>query len=146
MTLPQRSSFTYGLYEEGGRLHYFEEHMQTVPLTVEAMARICHEANRAYCAALGDESQPRWEDAPEWQKQSAINGASAIAFGHVRSPEDSHKSWMLQKQREGWVYGETKNPDLKQHPCMVPYHQLPAEQRMKDHLFHAIVTQLRGMV
>ena len=28
------------------------------------IAMICHEANRAYCAANGDESQPSWNEAP----------------------------------------------------------------------------------
>ena len=31
-------------------------------------------ANRAYCQMIGDNSQSTWEDAPEWQKQSARKG------------------------------------------------------------------------
>ncbi len=31
---------------------------------LEACARSAHEANRAYCIALGDLSQPAWDDAP----------------------------------------------------------------------------------
>ena len=31
---------------------------------IEACARAAHEANRAYCLALGDTSQPSWDDAP----------------------------------------------------------------------------------
>src|SRR5437879_1359495 len=41
---------------------------------VEQVAKICHEANRAYCETIGDNSQPTWEKAPQWQKDSAING------------------------------------------------------------------------
>lgn len=51
------------------------------------IARVCHEVNRAYCAALGDLSQPPWADAPEWQRKSALNGVAfalcnpvAVAF------------------------------------------------------------------
>jgi hypothetical protein len=32
---------------------------------LNAIARACHEVNRAYCQALGDNSQPAWEDGPE---------------------------------------------------------------------------------
>ena len=42
----------------------------------EYIAKVCHEVNRAYCMSQGDGSQPRWEDAPDWQKQSAISGVT----------------------------------------------------------------------
>lgn len=40
-------------------------HAETV---IEACAHAAHEANRAYCAAIGDLSQVAWECAPEWQQ------------------------------------------------------------------------------
>ena len=38
------------------------------------IAKVCHEINRAYCHAIGDDSQLSWDQAPEWQRQSAIHG------------------------------------------------------------------------
>lgn len=108
-------------------------------LNAEQIARICHEANRAYCLALGDESQPHWEDAPEWQRRSAINGVVPLC-----TPDQSHENWCKEKTANGWVYGEVKNAKKKTHPCLVPYNQLPPEQQRKDHLFRAIVDVLRG--
>ncbi len=43
-------------------------------MTPEQIARVAHEVNRAYCQALGDNSQPAWEDAPQWQRDSAMLG------------------------------------------------------------------------
>ena len=43
-------------------------------MKTEDIARICHEANAAYCLSLGDTSQTDWDNAPDWQKKSAING------------------------------------------------------------------------
>jgi hypothetical protein len=104
------------------------------------IARVCHNVNRAYCQSIGDHSQPEWKDAPEWQKQSAINGVKAhVESGFTMQPEDSHKSWLAQKEADGWVYGPTKDPSAKTHPCMVPYDQLPLEQRTKDYLFREVV-------
>lgn len=40
----------------------------------EQIARVAHEVNRAYCKALGDDSQEVWELAPQWQRDSAIVG------------------------------------------------------------------------
>ena len=45
----------------------------------EQIARVCHEVNRAYCRAIGDESQPAWEDAPDWQQRSAVLGTAPQA-------------------------------------------------------------------
>lgn len=108
----------------------------------EQIARVCHEVNRAYCQALGDNSQPAWEDAPEWQRESAALGVKL----HIENPgvgaEASHVSWMAQKVAEGWTYGPEKLPDIKQHPCIVPFDRLPVEQQAKDYIFRGVVHAL----
>lgn len=58
----------------------------------EEIAKVCHEANRAYCSTLGDNSQVSWEDAPEWQISSAINGVQYHLDNPGSKPEDSHNS------------------------------------------------------
>lgn len=109
----------------------------------EQIAQVCHEANRAYCRTLGDHSQPSWEDAPAWQKTSAINGVTfhldELRAGRKPQPDASHNNWLKEKTEQGWKYGETKNPEKKEHPCFLPYDKLPAEQKMKDFIFIAIV-------
>jgi len=106
---------------------------------VEQIAAVCHEVNRAYCQALGDHSQPPWSTAPKWQRDSAIDGVRSIIDDPGISAEQSHGNWMRHKQGEGWGYGLVKNAEKKEHPCMVPYHLLPEEHRVKDHLFLAVV-------
>jgi RyR domain len=105
-----------------------------------SIARIAHEANRAWCAFNGDTSQRSWDDAPDWQRSSAING---VAF-HRANPDAgasaSHDSWMAEKVSTGWVYGEVKNPAAvpPTHPCLVAFEALPREQQFKDALFRTI--------
>jgi hypothetical protein len=105
-------------------------------------AKICHEANRALCEAFGDTSQVPWERAPAWQKNSSIDGVW-LHFEGDHGPEASHAAWMKSKLDEGWVYGPTKDPEAKTHPCLVPFDQLPREQQAKDYVFRAIATALR---
>jgi hypothetical protein len=108
----------------------------------ETAAKIAHEVNRAYCTSIGDQSQPPWEDAPAWQRHSAIKGITlhweALADGNILAPSASHESWLAEKIANGWKYGPVKNPETKEHPCCVPYDQLPVEQRTKDFLFGAV--------
>jgi hypothetical protein len=105
----------------------------------DAIAKVCHEVNRAYCAALGDLSQPSWGDAPDWQRSSACAGVEFHIANPCAGPEASHESWFAQKVADGWVYGETKDPGAKTHPCMVAFDQLPREQQAKDFIFRSIV-------
>lgn len=105
----------------------------------DKIAELCHEVNRAYCQALGDDSQPSWDEAPDWQKQSARMGVAMHLATPDAGPEASHEGWLKHKEAEGWVYGEVKDPDAKTHPCMVPFEQLPMAQQAKDYIFRAIV-------
>jgi hypothetical protein len=109
---------------------------------VNTIARTAHEVNRAYCAALGDLTQPAWEDAPSWQRDSAVKGVQFALANPDATPEQQHESWMQTKAEEGWAWGEKKDPERKLHPCMLPYESLPIEQRVKDHLFRAVVRSL----
>lgn len=107
------------------------------------IARVAHEINRAYCFALGDNSQPPWESAPEWQRKSATEGVEFHLKNPGSPPSASHDSWLEAKRRDGWKHGPVKDPEKKEHPCFLPYDQLPVEQRAKDYLFGAVVEQLK---
>lgn len=108
-------------------------------MTPIQIAQIVHEANRAYCQTIGDNSQASWDEAPEWQKVSAVSGVQGILTGAITKPEQSHESWLAEKARTGWKYGAVKNAETKEHPCFVPYAELPPEQQVKDAIFFAIV-------
>lgn len=99
------------------------------------IARVCHEVNKAYCELQGDTSQVSWEQAPDNIKQSARDGVEAVRIGKVVKPEDSHNNWLEFKKADGWVYGTEKDAEKKTHPCIMPYNNLPIQQRRKDELF-----------
>lgn len=107
------------------------------------IAKVCHEVNRAYCESLGDRSQLPWAEAPEWQRESAVQGVIAHMTNPEMTPEDSHNAWCGHKIKDGWRVGPVKNPEIKEHPCLVEYSQLPQEQRAKDYIFRAVVHALR---
>ncbi len=106
------------------------------------IAAVCHQANKAYCETIGDLSQPRWADAPQWQKDSAVAGVQFCLANPDAPPSANHESWLEEKRRTGWRYGEVKDAEAKTHPCFVPYDDLPVAQRRKDALFKAIVGAL----
>lgn len=111
-------------------------------MDIDQIARVCHEVNLAYCEALGDDSQVPWKDAPEWQRESARAGVDLHLSGDF-GPEASHVSWMTLKLDEGWKYGPVKDPDKKEHPCLVSFADLPTDQQAKDFIFRAVVHALQ---
>lgn len=112
------------------------------PTLYERIAKVCHQANKAYCESIGDTSQVNWDEAPDWQKESAIAGVQAIDENPDSQPSDSHAGWMQHKTEDGWRYGEVKDADAKTHPSMLPWHALTDQDRAKDCIFHSIVIAL----
>lgn len=108
---------------------------------VVTAARVAHQANKAYCESLGDFSQKNWEQAEEWQRTSSINGVLFMVDRKLQGEQNYagilHENWMQEKLADGWTYGEEKDPDLKTHPCLVPFEKLPEEQKKKDMIFMA---------
>lgn len=109
---------------------------------ISAIAKVCHQANKAWCEANGDYSQKDWEEAEEWQRESAIHGVRFKINNPTAGDDAQHNNWMKEKIKDGWVYGEVKDAEKRTHPCIVPFDKLPEFQQKKDALFSAIVTVL----
>ena len=43
-----------------------------------------------------------------------------------------HDVWAKSRLDQGWTYGEQRSDALKQHPCLVPYEQLPEVEKAYD--------------
>lgn len=110
----------------------------------EQIARVCHEANGAWCLVNGDDSQKSWEEAEQWQRESAIKGVQFRLENPSAQQYDQHNAWMEDKLKDGWKFGEVKNAEAKTHPCLVPYNLLPRFQQKKDEIFCAIVDCLKA--
>lgn len=48
--------------------------------------------------------------------------------------ENAHDIWARARMEEGWTYGPVRNDQLKQHPDLVPYAQLPEIEKEYDRL------------
>ena len=109
-------------------------------LAIEDIARVCHEANRALQTILREETNPPWEKCDIELQNSAVDGVFNVLDG--AGPEQSHGNWLKFKAEHGWTYGPVKDFNKKEHPCFVPYAELPPEQKVKDELFVSIVNAL----
>ena len=43
-----------------------------------------------------------------------------------------HEVWAQNRISQGWSFGEVRNDELKQHPCLIPYEDLSEEEKLYD--------------
>ena len=118
-----------------------EGKVQHDPVLVEGIAYACHEANRALQLLLEEDANPHWDDLDEELRASAIDGVLKALEG--ATPRQMHENWVNFKVDQGWTYGRVKDMEKKEHPCLVPYDDLPPEQQRKDKLFLSIVNAMK---
>lgn len=135
---------------------------------VHSVARLAHEVHRTLCAEVyGDTSIPAWENATPAQRDFAVQGVQEISQNPEITPEQSHAAWVKRMTRpaeykkkmdpeKGWVddldkpthlpwtRGPKKDLAKRVHPDLVPYAELPEQQRVKDRFFFAVVKTFLG--
>ena len=103
-------------------------------------AVLIHRVTKAMNDAHNEYTVP-WEQS----KGSVISGIKALLKDPSLSPEQMHEKWAEYKRAEGWVYGVSKDPVAKTHPCLVPHSQLGPFAKSKDGVFGAIVRTFFGL-
>lgn len=99
-------------------------------LTDEDLARICHEAHVALRIGLNDSATDvRFDALPQWRKNLVIGEVRLIR--ERKSPAEVHQVWVDRLKEEGWRWGIYRDVQLKQHPNLVPYDQLPVSEQAK---------------
>lgn len=44
-----------------------------------------------------------------------------------------HEVWAATRIAQGWTYGPKRDDAEKKHPCLVPYEELPEDEKVYDH-------------
>lgn len=110
---------------------------------IQELGKICHEANRAYCASGGDHDELPWEQASYAHRDSTYSGVVHRLLNPDEPVSNSHAQWVERKKQQGWRYGEVEDAVLKTHPLLVPYEQLTPWHQGKDALYCAIIDAAR---
>jgi len=103
-------------------------------------ARAAYEAIRAYRAALGESDRGPWELSAPAVVSGYCNAVEKAIGG--ASPAEQHAAWLADKLAQGWSYGLLGSDERRESPNMVPYTDLPEEQRWKDQIVAGVVGSL----
>ena len=44
--------------------------------------------------------------------------------------KNAHEVWASERIAQGWKYGPTRKDDTKEHPCLIPYEELPESEKV----------------
>ena len=115
--------------------------------TIEEMARTCYAVAlpletslnvptdwRMCCESTYDSACPR--------AQRAFQRLVEHAIAHPDSPADAQMVWVKKKIAEGWTYGPVKSKELKQHPKLVGWKELPTNVMWVHRILHGVVQAL----
>lgn len=109
----------------------FKEDLKTSNELQSRLVLAIHEANKEIQQQTG-------EFIPERSihlTQSILDGVYYVLDNPNCTPEQQHNNWVHVKRADGWRYGQTKDFERKEHPCLVPYNELPEIQQRKDSVF-----------
>ena len=133
---------------------------QNLESVTEQLARAIHADYLAKMNASGQYGHPyavEWDDLSEELRESnraqALNiseklSMAGFAYDAGDTPFPSveefdekttlllarseHIRWMQEKLANGWTYAPVRDNELKQHPCLVSYEELPVDEQQKD--------------
>ena len=75
----------------------------------------------------------KWEDRDEKFRNQMINVVKKyLSQENLPTPEEAHNSWMDAYFKMGWKYGKERDVDKKTHPDLLPFYNLPQDERDKD--------------
>ena len=60
------------------------------------------------------------------------NVPEAVSALLERLAERTHEAWAARRLAEGWRWGPERSDARKEHPCLVPYAQLPEAEKDYD--------------
>jgi len=111
----------------------------------EELARIVYEATRLEALWSKRSIVPEpWDERDEaFRKQMIDNVTKYMNLDELPTPEQAHNSWMNNYFKMGWNYGEKRDPVLKTHPDLVPFDELPKDEKDKDAIYLTILWVIR---
>ncbi len=69
---------------------------------------------------------------PEPMDLSAVLMPEELRDAVERIAENTHYVWLRGRLEEGWTWGPRRSDAAKESPCMVPYDELPENEKAYD--------------
>lgn len=81
----------------------------------------------------------KWNNRDEAFRNQFVDIVRKYIQDGIPTPEEAHNSWMESYFKMGWKYGKERSVENKTHPDLIPFDELPKEERDKDAIFLCLV-------
>ena len=108
---------------------------------MKAIAEFIYEATRLE-AEWSNRSivAEKWDKRDEKFRKQFVNIIETyFKKDKLPTPEEAHDSWVRAYEKMGWVYGKKRDAIKKTHPDILPFDELPKDERDKDSIFLVFV-------
>lgn len=109
---------------------------------LEIAAKTAHSVLQCVNRKFNCKELPAWEQTLTWYRASMVKHIEYIIY-HNYKPSRIHDKWIKRKIGFGLKYGKELDWNKKTHPLLVPFTELPVEERMKLDLIKAAVMPFR---
>lgn len=117
----------------------FEEFIKIINIAKE-----CHLKNNELMLMNGEVPlTDDWYGLDDHTKNMSIKSVIKILNNPEITAKDLHDEWISNKIKDGWIYGEEKNLELKTHPSIIDFESLNDIDKLKDQYFIDVVNKYR---
>ncbi len=111
-------------------------------------ARLIYEATRIEAEWSERSIVPeQWKRRDEKFKKQFVNIINKYLLKEkLPTPEEAHQSWMDSYFKMGWKYGKKRNIIKRTHPDLLPFNELPKDERDKDAIFLVFVWLMKNII
>ena len=143
------------LYEQAKKVTLLEHILQNNRTDIIAFYRALMDRTEWECKALVEKKTSQFLTQLAERLTEAADAttpANATTNGYVPQPIDTsdiqlpeelealveemaknvHEVWAETRIKQGWTYGPERDDKLKKHPCLIPYEELPEEEKEYD--------------
>ena len=114
----------------------------------EKIAKIVYEATRLEAKWSKRSIVPeKWDNRDNKFKEQFIDIIDKYLLQEdLPTPEEAHNSWVQSYLDMGWKYGKKRDIEKKTHPDILPFYQLPKDERDKDAIFLVVVWAVKKLI
>jgi len=108
------------------------------------IAKIVWEADKGFVEMASLIEVPHWEEAEDWQRDKVCSDV-AYLLEYENAPESAlHDIWVDAMREHGWKHGEKIDKEQHTHPHLLPYNELPIEEKIRNNLMWTLVRKFIG--
>ncbi|TLP68231.1 hypothetical protein FEA48_30730 [Pseudomonas nitroreducens] len=114
-------------------------------MKILVIGSVVHAALNSMMSVLGGIELLQWDDADDSYRERVLDTVQTYLESPDTTPDQLYELWLQAQFANGWVLGDVYDAAVKTNPHLVPYAEVPVEQRAKDAVVQRLVAVLASI-